>query len=911
MKRLFASRRRAHSSPRDDDDDDDARAMYGWERSRGEMPSHFVEKFTDADVDDALRRAKLALAPAADDLIEPAIADDDATASSSPSDDATAMTDDARPPVATSPPHPASSYETWTEAKADAVRAHGDGDFEGAAARFRAAIEMLLEMLRGKKENDDAEDDASASDADAGASNADADVSQGNAAVALAALRSNLSCALLAAGRPRDALAAASDALASRPAWDKALFRRAEANFALRRFEDALVDYDAASAARDPASPPDAHLLSRVAATRAMLDEVATLRDEEVALRAEREEDARRLEKQKEAEASESGDKASELTAAAEERERDPRVKALVKRIEEMYAAHGEARAARKEAWREGEGGGGETAAAYELADAGPPAAAAIKLCRDVLALEPDYTAIGYQLSMIYRSNGRLRDAIDQMRACLTTAPTFLLGHAALGQMLESTHGREDDAELSYAIAVQVCFDNGDVWSHLGAHLARRGRVSDAVALLRHSLCGGPEGKFYKPRCDPGVLMLLGYLLQLRGHSAEPVSFYMRASRAGGGVPAALLLARAFEDAGDAENADTQIEMVKRVRAEQPAATRLGYEVLNSAFAAPQWNALSTKKHVAALLRGEGVEGDVAPHCYWSEDDDVDEKEKEKKDDDDDDDDDDENDAVTTFAPGRWIVKGKNRAYDGATRARLRRCETKDELVAFVRDAGAAAGPGRERACMAQREVENPALLCGGRLASAHFYAIVADAREGPNGAVEMDARLSEGFTVRVARDPLDADVDAYVDDGEAFFATRNTLRGSRREITTAAAAAAWAAESNVDYAATTWPGVVRAVETTLRAFARATLATPLKDFDALSHFATFRAPKILEFVFVVDAASKPWLTEINASPSAMDGGEDAVVARAFDDAWAWLRDDDDDDAGARTTFAPLFATNE
>lgn len=59
----------------------------------------------------------------------------------------------------------------------------------------------------------------------------------------------NRAAAALAAGIPSAAHTAASSALAARPAWPKALFRRAEAAVALRRFQEAAADFAAALAA--------------------------------------------------------------------------------------------------------------------------------------------------------------------------------------------------------------------------------------------------------------------------------------------------------------------------------------------------------------------------------------------------------------------------------------------------------------------------------------------------------------------------------------------------------------------------------------------------------------------------------------------------------------------------------------
>lgn len=56
----------------------------------------------------------------------------------------------------------------------------------------------------------------------------------------------NQAAAALAAGAPSAALAAASAASSARPRWHKALFRRAEALVALRRFREAAADFEAA-----------------------------------------------------------------------------------------------------------------------------------------------------------------------------------------------------------------------------------------------------------------------------------------------------------------------------------------------------------------------------------------------------------------------------------------------------------------------------------------------------------------------------------------------------------------------------------------------------------------------------------------------------------------------------------------
>jgi tetratricopeptide (TPR) repeat protein len=145
---------------------------------------------------------------------------------------------------------------------------------------------------------------------------------------------------------------------------------------------------------------------------------------------------------------------------------------------------------------------------------------------------------------------GRIAEAISTLRRCLQSAPGFLLGYSVFGHLLESVHGREREAEGVYAHAIGTYFDHPDAWVNLASLLVQTGRISDAIGVLRQGMAGGPEGKFRKPREDPSVLMLLGYLLHLRGHAAEPTSLYMLALGCGGGPVASYLLGRISTETG-------------------------------------------------------------------------------------------------------------------------------------------------------------------------------------------------------------------------------------------------------------------------------------------------------------------------------------------------------------------------
>ena len=359
-----------------------------------------------------------------------------------------------------------------------------------------------------------------------------------------------------AAGEPHDALEAAEACVTSRPAWEKAYYRRGEAHFALRLFSDAAEDFrtalelaatagdggidggaagnggaagaTAGAAAGAVAVTPAPHIMARLAAAEAMVEELRELDTEEVSLKKDKEE---REEKAKRA-----GDKAAadkeiaELTAAAEERERDPRVKRLVKQVEDLFEqAKREAEEGGGQGGGEGEGGGGGGGGGGSAAAVGPPPERLLPLLQEILKVEPDFTQVSFQAALTLRRVGRAAEAVAVLRRCLQSAPSFMLGYTVFGHLLESLHGKEKEAEGVYLYAIGIYFDHPDAWVNLATLLVRAGRISDAIGLLRQAMTGGPEGKFRKPREDPSVLMLLGYLLHLRGHSAEPTSLYMMA----------------------------------------------------------------------------------------------------------------------------------------------------------------------------------------------------------------------------------------------------------------------------------------------------------------------------------------------------------------------------------------------
>ena len=570
--------------------------MYGWERRGGAFTDHFAESITDEDVRKALERTRRALIPDAvpnesgrgsvapseterTRAIAPATGDDAPDASSAVSDDPDAASDDrdaSREPAKT----PRADQTTpWAEHKRAGAESFQRGAFRDAADRFARAARAL------------------AADAERNATETRVD------AVTLAGLHSNVSAALLRAGDSAGAAEAAERCVAARPEWGKAHFRVGEAAFAAARFDAAREAYgrarecaenDAASGAHDGSVPnSDVAILERRIAACARAARGAAMCDEEESSLAAAAE-ARRLEAERKREAS-SDENVARLNAEAEDRERDPNARRLMREIEALFAE------ARKTTEETRDAAGPDPAAPAAPAASGEkekqearkrtpspraapkknafPARAALRLLAELLSVEPENFEAAFQAAILSLRENRTLDAIAYARRCLARAPGFARAADFLATCLETTQeggdrSRGDDAhrarfrvprdggdasvpageltpapseseaELALAMAVMSNPESPDAWTAFARHLARRGLASDAVAALRDALAGGPEGKWLRPRSDAALLTTLGFLLHLRGHVAEPASLYASAAAQGGGMVTATRAGR-------------------------------------------------------------------------------------------------------------------------------------------------------------------------------------------------------------------------------------------------------------------------------------------------------------------------------------------------------------------------------
>ena len=216
--------------------------------------------------------------------------------------------------------------------------------------------------------------------------------------------------------------------------------------------------------------------------------------------------EARRLEAERKREAS-SDENVARLNAEAEDRERDPNARRLIREIEALFA---EARKTTEET-RDAAGSGEKEKQETRKRTPRFPARAALRLLAELLSVEPENFEAAFQAAVLPLRENRTLDAIAYARRCLARAPGFARAADFLATCLETTQeggdrSRGDDAhrarvrvgtesvstespapseseaELALAMAVMSNPESPDTWTAFARHLVRRGLASDAVA---------------------------------------------------------------------------------------------------------------------------------------------------------------------------------------------------------------------------------------------------------------------------------------------------------------------------------------------------------------------------------------------------------------------------------------------
>ena len=996
--------------------------MYGWERRNGAFTDHFAESITDEDVRETLERARRALVPDAIPNepgrgsvapsetertrdVAPATGDDAPDASSAENVDPDAASEDrdaSREPTTT--PR-ADQTTSWAEHKRAGTEAFLRGAFRDAADRFaRAASALAADAERGLDSHSSLGelDLGSRAGGEAGDDpETDASLPTRSTtyvdAVTLAGLRSNESAARLCAGDAAGAADAARRCVAARPEWSKAHFRVGEAAFASARFEDAREAYVRARecavraseksvddlTARDGSGSERkrnvfvddvAILESRIAASARAARRAAMCDEEESSLVAAAE--ARRLEGERKREAS-SDENVAKLNAEAEDRERDPRARRLLREIEALFA---EARTTKDAGPRPDETDpANDEKQTKAPANAGNafPAQAALHLLAELLAIEPENVEAAFQAAVLSLREGNTRDAIAYARQCLARAPGFARGADFLATCLETTEeggdrSRGDDAararvrvshatpasanevdpspseseaELALVMAVMSNPESPDAWTAFARHLARRGRVSDAVAALRDALSGGPEGKWLRPRSDPALLLTLGFLLHLRGHVAEPASLYASAAAAGGGLIAAMLAARVAAETGDD---DEDVSRARRDAMRGAFATRAlevaaQLEALNVAFAAPQFEVAARKHVVATTLSDAGIEDVAPPTLCWTEQKEARLSEGGR----------DFFASANAFETSErvslfWLVKARRHAFEGFVTSRAAKkhslgggdfgpapsrvfaCGSASE--ALDRFARAGVGPAT---ATAQRYVSAsaPETRAGRKVTlrlfatlsgpdsedeeeaegSSSTRATVSDADvSGTSSSTEnqrrvfFSPRFAEGFVIRSAprwlerrdddddaTDVTDAPDDDFVVDVASVAEAETWANDETVQFGFGAASADASddARRSIDWSRT-YASARRKAETYFRLADGTAWRERHGERDARAAWRRVRLPKLVETSFALDGDGEPWLVDVDPFPSvvryaaaARDGVGTALrhLARAHD----------------------------
>ena len=527
-----------------------------------------------------------------------------------------------------------------------------------------------------------------------------------------------------------------------------------------------------------------------------------------------------------------SDENVARLNAEAEDRERDPNARRLIREIEALFA---EARKTTEET-RDAEETEETPAASgekekQETRKRTPrfPARAALRLLAELLSVEPENFEAAFQAAVLSLRENRTLDAIAYARRCLARAPGFARAADFLATCLETTQeggdrSRGDDAhrarvrvgtesvstespapseseaELALAMAVMSNPESPDTWTAFARHLARRGLASDAVAALRDAprrRAGGQVAKTALGRRAPHHAGVHAAPPRARRRAREPV-------RERGG-------AWGGDGHRDARGARRRRRRRRRrfARARRDARGVLGSRAGDGAApggfergvrrAAVRGGGEETRRGGPALGRGGrgcrapdallgprdwgpgraalgGTRARLELHCG----------------------------EETLFAGGRaaWLPKARRRAFEGAVRVcRARACPRVfacgSEAEALQRLANAGVGPAT---ATAQRYVSAsaPATRAGrgvtlrlfatlvgpGRRREANLAATWKEGVHGTASATERESvffspRFAEGFVIRAAPRWLDARDD---DDADG---DRDDADGTVRRLTT------------------------------------------------------------------------------------------------------------------------------
>lgn len=144
-------------------------------------------------------------------------------------------------------------------------------------------------------------------------------------------------------------------------------------------------------------------------------------------------------------------------------------------------------------------------------------AAGALALYDEALAEDDSHPDLRYGRSLAYEQLGQIDKAEEDLRRILADAPEDARALNALGYMLTVHTDRYDEAELMIAQALELQPDDPAIMDSMGWLHFKRGRVQEALTLLRDAHTRYP---------DPEVAAHLGEVLWTLGEQDEARSVW-------------------------------------------------------------------------------------------------------------------------------------------------------------------------------------------------------------------------------------------------------------------------------------------------------------------------------------------------------------------------------------------------
>uniref|UniRef100_A0A7S3XEJ6 Uncharacterized protein n=1 Tax=Picocystis salinarum TaxID=88271 RepID=A0A7S3XEJ6_9CHLO len=371
----------------------------------------------------------------------------------------------------------------------------------------------------------------------------------------------NASASWMKAGNVDSALDAAEQAVRCNPHGAKPYFRRGEARFASKDFRRSFLDFNKAK----QLNPRRDNVLDNClrAAEEAMeLQEAVTDVEKEL----------KDMELQ-EAETQESDQTkkgVEELTRDAEERERDPKVRNVLKHAEQLATSF----------------------ATREAAEVFERAFQLDRTCTEAMT----------RASAMRLSIGDDAKAIACAKAALEADVRSISAYIVLG-IIHERMGKAEEAEPLFAKAVGMAFDFPETHVRFANNLLQQGKLRLAADVLRFALSGGPEGKMEKPAKDLKVHFTMGYVQALRGYTAEPITIFSELVQGAPSPACAYLLIRSLLAAGDDAQARATAAYMQNLEDSVPAYFHTDMSWMINTFDLPCWDHITNRLTLYKLFK--------------------------------------------------------------------------------------------------------------------------------------------------------------------------------------------------------------------------------------------------------------------------------------------------------------------